>query len=278
MQEVEPLERDAWQPLPSLEPLPDLEQDVRRSRSRSPSRSPTAEPEPEPEPAPEAVWTPVPGAEPEPELATDPTDAFSELVIERPEEREPAGVAPEASASALDPEPETGPLPDYIVDPDKQADGTAKPAPPPEPKPEPWQAPTFPGSAAAASAVPEPSLEGLGLPPLTEFPGVTRDRPPLKRTRPQRDPAQRDTAERGTAEPAERPAEPEKKRRRRRTSRSAGEPGDEQEGMGWMDGLSNRLSAYSLADGGEDAADEEADDRGRADERVTARPAGHAII
>ena len=150
---------------------------------------------------------------------------------------------PQASAPDPEPEPDNGALPDYIVDPDKQTDQPLKPVPPPpEPEPETQQAPTSPGSAAD-SAEPEPSLEALGLPPLTEFPGTAPDRPPLKRMRP----------ERNIAEPSERPAEPDKKRRRRRT-RTAGEPGDEPEGLGWMDGLSNRLSAYSLADESEEAA------------------------
>jgi acyl-coenzyme A synthetase/AMP-(fatty) acid ligase len=238
-QELEPLPRDVWKPLPSLESFHDLEQEAVLE----------PEPEPEPEPAPEAIWTPVPGVDSESEPQAEPTDAdapsFSELVVE-PQEPEPAGVAPEASAAApLEPEAETdhGPLPDYIVDPDKEADRPAKPAPPPERKPEGWHTPTFPGSAAQPSAEPEPSLEGLGLPPLADFPGVTRDRPPLKRPR---------RAERGAAESSVQPEpEPEKKRRRRR-SRSAGEPGDEQEGnIGWMDGLSSRLDAYSLANEGD---------------------------
>jgi acyl-coenzyme A synthetase/AMP-(fatty) acid ligase len=226
-QEVEPLATDAWKPLPSLEPLADLEQDSEAEPESEPEpvAEVYAEPEPAPEPLPEAVWTPVPGAEPEPE--TKPTDAFSELVIEQ--------------------EPDPGALPDYIVDPDKQTDQPARSAapPPPEPKQESQQAPSSPGSAAA-SAEPEPSLESLGLPPLTEFPGTTPDRPPLKRRRP----------ERSAAEPSERPPEPDRKRRRRRT-RSEGEPGDEEEGMGWMDGLSNRLSAYSLADESEGATDDD---------------------
>jgi acyl-coenzyme A synthetase/AMP-(fatty) acid ligase len=210
-QEVEPLATEAWKPLPSLEPLPDLEQGA--EAEPEPEPEPVAEVHAEPEPAevvPEAVWTPVPGVDAEPEA-------------------------------------DDGALPDYIVDPDKQADRPAEPAPPPPPEPEPEsrQAPTSPGSAAA-SAESEPSLEALGLPPLTEFPGTTPDRPPLKRKRP----------ERGIAEPSERPAEPDKKRRRRRT-RTAGEPGDEEEGMGWMDGLSNRLSAYSLADESEGATEDD---------------------
>jgi acyl-coenzyme A synthetase/AMP-(fatty) acid ligase len=213
-QEVEPLATDPWKPLPSLEPLPDLEQEAEAEPESEPEpvAEVHAEPEPERAPLPEAVWTPVPGAEPEP-AADD------------------------------------GPLPDYIVDPDRQTDQPAKPppAPPPEPEPEPEsrQAPT-PSGSAAAKAEPEPSLESLGLPPLTEFPGTTPDRPPLKRRR----------RERGTAEPSERPAEPDRKRRRRRTH-SEGEPGDEEEGMGWMDGLSSRLSAYSLADESEGATDDD---------------------
>ena len=251
--------RDVWKPLPNLESFEDLEQEA----------VPEPEPEPRPEPAAEAVWTPVPGVEPEPEPQAEPTDAvapsFTEFVIE-PQEPEPAGVASEASAASpleLEPEAETddGPLPDYIVDPDNGDDPPANPAPPKptERKPDGWHTPTFPGSAAQASAEPEPSLEGLGLPPLADFPGVTRDSPPLKRPR-------REKREAADSSVQPEPA-PEKKRRRRR-SRSAGEPGDEQEGnIGWMDGLSSRLDAYSLASEGEAAPAE--DEGGPEDEQTT---------
>jgi hypothetical protein len=47
------------------------------------------------------------------------------------------------------------------------------------------------------------------------------------------------------------------------TQRSLGEPGDEGEEIGWMQGLSSRLSAYSLDSDpseAEESADDDADD------------------
>jgi hypothetical protein len=100
-----------------------------------------------------------------------------------------------------------------------------------------WQAPAFPGSAPAPEGD-EPRLENLGLPPLSEFPGASRDdstaRPTLQR--PERQTEALDNAN----EPP--------KRRNRKSKAKAAEPGDEVEPMTWMDGLSSRLSAYSLAD------------------------------
>ncbi|MEP7225478.1 MAG: hypothetical protein ABI783_11025, partial [Actinomycetota bacterium] len=45
--------------------------------------------------------------------------------------------------------------------------------------------------------------------------------------------------------------------RKGRRERSAQDPGDEPEAVNWMDGLSSRLSAYSLADDGSAAASED---------------------
>jgi hypothetical protein len=189
---------------------------------------PTGDPEPEPEP--EA--TPEPDPEPTPEPVAGVPESASDLIVERPQE--PVRV-PEPASALEDPPADPGPLPDYVVDPDRQHGDQPPPKPAPvaqEPVAQGWPSPAFP-DMEPPTPEPEPSLEHLGLPPLSEFPGVTRDdSPPVRPTARQRAP-----------EPA-RPA-PEPKRRGRR-GRSAGEPGDEQEGMGWMDGLSSRLSAYSL--------------------------------
>ncbi len=233
-----------WTPLPSLESLHDVDPE-------EPSVA-----EPEAEPTPEAVWTPVPGAEGQ--LDTEPTDATApdslpDFVIEEAEVPEaPSEVVRPAARTAseiLEPEPAPGPLPDYVVVPDAEAEAPTKPEPPPPPPTPDPQAPTFQVSDET-SAEPEPSLENLGLPPLTEFPDRTRDDPSPKRTR---------QPERRTADPGT--PEPEKKRKH---GRSAGEPGDVEDDTGWMDGLSSRLSAYSLAE--EEAASTE--DEAAAGERV----------
>jgi len=65
--------------------------------------------------------------------------------------------------------------------------------------------------------------------------------------------------------------------RRRRTrveqkpdgSRSLGDPGDEPEEVGWMQGLSSRLSAYSLG-GDLDQATDEPEDEAEADDEAEA--------
>jgi hypothetical protein len=85
---------------------------------------------------------------------------------------------------------------------------------------------------------PETPLAGLGIRPITEFP--RRETPPGE--------------------------EPPARRRRTRVeqtpdrSRSLGDPGDEPEEVGWMQGLSSRLSAYSLGGELEPAADDEPED------------------
>jgi hypothetical protein len=61
--------------------------------------------------------------------------------------------------------------------------------------------------------------------------------------------------------PRERPA-PDRRSGKERRKRSSHEPGDEQEAIDWMSGLSSRLSAYSLSEEphGSANSDEQADD------------------
>ena len=163
----------------------------------------------------------------------------------------PAGrlETPQPRSHSLD----TGPLPDYIVDPNREDDG---PAPPSraivraESTSETWPSAAFPDvSDAVDDPEPEPRIENLGLPPLSEFPGVSRDEPTQRATPPRADRA------------GESPRAKEPPKRRGRKAKAA-EPGDEVEGTGWMDGLSSRLSADSLT-GSEQEPD--ADDEPTAD-------------
>ncbi len=112
-------------------------------------------------------------------------------------------------------EADLGPLPAYIVDPDRPFDPTADGS-----------------SSGSPSDSPSPFAE-LGIRPavfpVPETSSDTREDSESESRRPRRT----------------RPQQPEK-----RSSPSAGEPGDEAEEVGWMHGLSNRLSAYSLS--GED--------------------------
>jgi len=247
---------------------------------------PAPEPEQEPEPAAPtlvALPEPEPEAEPEhtPEFATEPehtpefaasseaSTALPDYVVDRPDgplpvvvpepEPEPElgplpdyvrestsdseeGAAPIPAASALEPEEEVdlGPLPDFVIDPNLPPE--LRPAPPP--KPEPVTPPPAPSLKVQTTAKAEEATmsnaeaSGLYFPPTTAFP-IRRDddddAPRPKRPAPRRQAAEPPKGKRST-EPAE--------------------PGDEGAEVGWMAGLSNRLSAYSLSDE-EVAADSE---------------------
>jgi hypothetical protein len=125
---------------------------------------------------------------------------------------EPVVVPPEPEPE----EPDLGPLPDYILDPDR-------------PRPlEPVPAPTLQQPEIYDPPAPEPEdpLAGLGLKPVTEFPTVESS---PERSAPA---GRRRLGAAPRSGKVERPSE--------------NEPGDEAEEIGWMQGLSNRLSAYSL--------------------------------
>ena len=137
--------------------------------------------------------------------------------------------------SALEPEPDPGPLPDYVVDPE------APPRERVEPKPAPRPAPIL-GIEPERVAEPDPSqplIAGLGIAPLPDIQSLVKESG-QDRAEP--------GSERSSKEPRPRPA-PVSSRKGRR-ERSAEDPGDEAEAVNWMDGLSSRLSAYSLADDG----------------------------
>jgi hypothetical protein len=134
-----------------------------------------------------------------------------------------------------EPEPELGPLPDYIVDPNRPPEARPKA---PEPAP---AAASKPSPQAAGEPEREASPSGLYFPPVTAFPVPREDsEDDLERKRdapktPRRQPAPSST-------------------KSKRGKSGAAEPGDEADEVSWMAGLSNRLSAYSLAEEEEGAS------------------------
>ena len=243
------------EPVALVEVEPDLKPDVEPDVEPEPTAEhvvePDVDPDVDPEPkAPEAAWAPMPSLTPKPDGDAEPQTPPDFIVYEPSPEPEPPAEPEPTAASILDPEPDPGPLPDYIVDPEKPSERPVQPAPATEPPSDTRSTPpSFIIEPEPSAESPEPSLANLGLPPLTEFPGVNRERAPESGTReePERLPS------------AQSRPEPTKKRGRR--GRSNGEPGDEPEAVDWMDGLSSRLSAYSLAqeDAAPDAEQDEAE-------------------
>jgi hypothetical protein len=139
-----------------------------------------------------------------------------------------------------EPEPDLGPLPDYIVDPNRPA--------PPRPEPKPREVEPAPRAAdpvtASREEVSGAEAAGIYFPPVTSFPAPRDDDDESPRPEPRKAPRRRPAAE---------PAKPKSKR-------SQEEPGDETAEPSWMAGLSNRLSAYSLAKEGQQAEDAPAED------------------
>ena len=201
-------------------------------QSAAPAEAPAAHAEPEP--GGESVAAP----EPEPEPVETPATEYAPAAEPEPlpeyivtSSPEPIPVPPTEPQD----EPELGPLPDFVVDPDHPR--TLEPVPTASVEPEIYEPP--PPEA-------EDPLAGLGLKPVTEFPKVEsageRSAPPGRR----------------------RPGGPLRDTKPDRPSE--GEPGDEAEEIGWMQGLSNRLSAYSLD------AEPEAPDSPSADEHEPEDP------
>jgi len=267
--EAAPVLPPTLEPEPEPEPIVEPEPVVIREPEPVAEVSPVPEPEPvtEPEPTPEPVVTmaaepavpPAAEAVREPEhkpeftVISEPDPAqLPDVVVESPSERPveqpkpepvaaaspeplpdfvvPPGSAPKAPPTppAPEPEPDLGPLPDYIVDPNRPTEAR----------------PTAPERAAASAAKPflevagkpesEASPPGLYFPPVTSFP-APREEPDDSERR-------RDTPKAPRRRAA---AEPGKSKRGKS---GAAEPGDEADEVSWMQGLSNRLSAYSLAE------------------------------
>lgn len=268
----QPTVAPAQEPVVLPEPVPEPVAEA------APLRAPEPEPEPEPivapvpvvapepEVAPEPVaeaapaLEPMPESEPEPVRAPDPTP----VVVPEPEpvvvhEPEPAAETfpepehkPEFTVVSeprplpdiiTEPELDLGPLPDYIVDPNRPPE--AKSPAPEHPAP---LAPATPFFEAPSKPEPEASSTGPNFPPVASFP-TPRDDPDENAER-RRDapkaPRRRPAADSGTP---------------KRSKSGAAEPGDEAEEISWMKGLSNRLSAYSLAEKEESSAGEPDEDK-----------------
>jgi len=281
---VEPMPMPEPEPEPEPEPVveqePEPEPVAEAPPVAEPEPEPVVEPEPEPEP-PALVVVPEPEPEPEPEhrpefsvvSEPEPASPLPDYVLDEPDgpppvvvpdpEPEPElgplpdfvvepGAAPDAPPtpveSGLEPEEEEdlGPLPDFVIDPSLPPE--LRPAPPP-PAPTPVTPPPVPPLQVPTSAKREATTSnaasaGIYFPPTTAFP-IRRDddEPPRPRTQPSRPRAAGDPGK-GDAGKKKRSTEP-------------AEPGDEGTEVGWMAGLSGRLSAYSLSD--EDAESEAAD-------------------
>jgi hypothetical protein len=239
----EPVEPES----PTLIVLPDPEPEP--APEHTPEFGATAEP---PTPLPEYVIDepagppPVVLPEPEPEPDLGPLPDF---VLEPGPTADAPPPPPAESALQAEEEEDLGPLPDFVIDPDLPPE--LRPAPPPNPVPVTPAPP--PVLRVPTSEKPEPttsnaSSAGLYFPPTTAFP-IRRDDDEYDPVREKRAPRRRPPAEVGKSKRSTEPAE----------------PGDEGGEVGWMAGLSNRLSAYSLADeeaeqGSEPPAGDESDD------------------
>ena len=252
------------EPAPAAEPEPELhepeptEEAVRASEAvaateadtaaeperlaeAAPAHEPEHKPEfrvvPDPEPLPDFVEPSEPeyarparpAPPPEPVVAAVP-EPLPDFIIAPQEATDPHAPPP---ALELEPEPDLGPLPDYVVDPSRPPEPMPRvperPAPPAAPKP----------FVEAAGTPDAEASTGLYFPPVTSFP-APRDEADDDAER------KRDAPKTPRRRPAAGPAKP------KRGKSGGAEPGDESEEVSWMEGLSNRLSAYSLAE--EDAS------------------------
>ena len=152
-------------------------------------------------------------------------------------EPEPEGIEPEPEPE-IEPEPE----PVALLEPEPEPVAMLEPEPEPEGVGDEEPLPDFivVRDPSEESTTPAPPLVGLGLPPVTDF---TLDSARKSEPRPQAE---------------SRPPAPAPDARPKR-DRSAPEPGEESQDVGWMEGLSSRLSAYSLDGDDEPTADAESD-------------------
>jgi len=223
------------EPEPELEPTPELQPVADAAPELEPIVEPAPEHEPEPEHVPEFSAAPEP--RPDDGVVSVP-EPLPEYVVDTTTAPEPVALTPKP-VSALEPEPDPGPLPDYVVDPAKPRERQEET---PKPTPRPAPALRLEPQTSLDPEPDEPSLADLGLPPLTEFPSVREETV-----------AENDGASPPASKPpsrAKRPRPTPASSRRARRDQSAEDPGDEAEAIDWMDGLSSRLSAYSLADDG----------------------------
>ena len=177
----------------------------------------------------------IPAPEPEPDLS----GPLPEFVVEPSAEPAPPP-APVESLFEPEEEEDLGPLPDYVIDPaNPQA---PRPAPPPPAPPKPvFEAPRAKGKSEESPS----EAAGLYFPPVTAFPTPRADRDDDDSRDTRRAPRPRPQAEPNTSKRSTEPAE----------------PGDEGGEVGWMEGLSNRLSAYSLSEDEAQAAADSDDEK-----------------
>ena len=136
-------------------------------------------------------------------------------------------------------EEDLGPLPDYVIDPDLPPE--LRPAPPPRPAPAaPEMALKVTVEVTDLKSGSEASSTELNFPSVASF-SISGDRTTVDRGDRPSAPRRTSGADAGTP--------------KKRSSQPA-EPGDESSETGWMAGLSNRLSAYSLSEGEEQAEPE----------------------
>ena len=230
------------EPEPEPEPVPIVEPELDEPSPEPPTLVALPEPEdttPEPEPSEDlsfrVVDTPA-----LPDYVVDAPDEAQPVVVSEPEpEPDLSGPLPEfvvepsadaAPPPVVEPEPEEeedlGPLPDYVIDPSNPRPAAPAPQPPtPEPRP-------VVEARRTDEQVDETPSQAAGIyfPPVTAFPTLSADREEDEPRESRRTARPRPAAELGKSktEPAE--------------------PGDEPGEVGWMAGLSNRLSAYSLSE------------------------------
>ncbi|HWQ24402.1 MAG TPA: AMP-binding protein [Gaiellaceae bacterium] len=243
--EAPPEPASAAEPDRASEPAPEPASAVEVEPAVEPDRA--SEPPPAPvleaasaEPAPLASKAPTePAADPEavvepegpaPTAETGPPKAAASAPPRVPEPL-PEYIVPPRETPAPVPEPErvpepdlsAEPLPDYIVDPERSSGRQGR----------------QPGDRLVSPETPPDPLAGLKRPSGVHLPTVT------ERPAPAANAAARAERE---APPAGRPRPDPGLASRPRRGRSASEPGDELEGTDWLQGLSMRLSAYSLAE------------------------------
>ncbi|HEU5489515.1 MAG TPA: AMP-binding protein [Gaiellaceae bacterium] len=235
---VEPEHDDPSPDLPTLVALPEPEETAPEPEpSEEPSFSVVDMPAALPDYVVDAPDETQPVVVPEPEPEPDLSGPLPEFVVEPSADAAP----PPAPAAEAEPEEEEdlGPLPDYVIDPSNPRPVAPAP-PPPTPEPRPVVEARRPDDQVDET----PSqAAGIYFPPVTAFPTLPADRDEDEPRESRRTARPRPAAESGKSktEPAE--------------------PGDEVGEVGWMAGLSNRLSAYSLSeDDAAPAADPDDDD------------------
>ena len=257
VEEPEPVVAEALaqpEPLPEPEPEPAVEEIADEpepvEQPETPALAAVPLPAPVPEPAPVA-----------PEEAETPTfavldpPALPDYVIDEPDEVPPV-VVPEP-----EPEPDlSGPLPEFVVEPSPDAAPAVAPlrassrsprrkrisgrfptsssirrtrAPHRRPRPPRSRQPVFEARPVEKKTEETPSeAAGLYFPPVTAFPTPRTDPDDEEPRESRRAARPRPSADVGKSKRSTEPAE----------------PGDETGEVGWMAGLSNRLSAYSLSE------------------------------